>query len=72
MSKVNNKDNSSTQLASFWRLLLTLNIIPTPFYSVSIVNFDQVKAYWDIYEQSRKDYCVMLIIQTRFNYGCKS
>ena len=47
MFKVNNKDTKTTLLASFWWLLLALNIFHT-YSSVSIVNFEHVIASWEV------------------------
>ena len=46
MFKVNNKDTGTTLLSSFWCLYCQLGTYFTPFFSVSIVNFDQVNAGW--------------------------
>ena len=46
MFKVNNKDTRATTGVVLVSLLLTLNIFHTLFYSVPIVNFEQVNARW--------------------------
>ena len=47
MLKVNNKDTRTMQMASFWRFYKLWTYF-TPCYSVSIVNFEQVNAGWDV------------------------
>ena len=47
MLKVNNKDTTTTPVASFWYLYWLLSTYFTPYSSVSIVNFEQVNAGWD-------------------------
>ena len=53
MFKVNNKDTRTTQLASNYEHMLTLNIFHT-FSSASIVNFEHVIAGREIINFIRK------------------
>ena len=46
MFKVNNKDTTATPMASFWCLYCYLSTYFTSCSSVSIVNFELVKAGW--------------------------
>ena len=48
MFKVNNKDTRTTPLASFWYLYCYLQTYFTLCSSVSIVNFVQVNADWEL------------------------
>ena len=46
MSKVSNKDTRTSPMASFWCLYCKLSTYFTPFFSVSMVNFEHVIAGW--------------------------
>ena len=50
MFKVNNKNTRSTPSASFWYLCCWLWTYFIPCSNVSIVNFEQINAGWDILE----------------------
>ena len=48
MFRINNKDTRTTQGVVLVSLFLTLNIFLTLCSSVSVVNFEQVNADWEI------------------------
>ena len=58
MFKINNKDARMTPLALFWYLYCYLWTYFTPCFSVSIVNFEHVRAGWDV---SRKNWWIILM-----------
>ena len=46
--KVKNKDTRTTSLMSFRRLYYKLKTDYTHRFSVSIIDFEQVNAYWEV------------------------
>ena len=52
MFKVNNEDTKTTPLALFWCLYSYFWTYFTPCSSVSIVNFEQINAVWDLRVQN--------------------
>ena len=54
MFKVNNKDTRTTPLASFWYLYCKLGMYLTPCSSISIVNIQQVNAWWVLTKETLK------------------
>ena len=47
MFKGNNKNTKMTSMMSFWCFYCSLRTYFTPFFSVSIVDFEQVNVSWE-------------------------